>query len=173
MSEIKWLVRAGEEGYLINEFARGFIAIGWHALGALSPATSEEEIRDRYICTYPDESPSRVGNAIAMICKFRFTLGMNQKIVTYDRQQREYLIGAITSDYYHDVNKISEAISDYPHFRDVNWQGRVSRDVLSAASKYSLGSSLTLFSANEEVSTELLSHVGAPATPENSDVDDD
>ena len=29
MAEIKWLVRAGEDGYLIDEFARGFVAIGW------------------------------------------------------------------------------------------------------------------------------------------------
>ncbi len=172
MSEVMWLVRAGEEGYLISEFARGFIAIGWHELGDLSAATSEEEIRERYIRTYPDENPSKAGNAVAMICKFRFALGMNQKIVTYDRQQREYFIGNIAGDYYHNTDEISNAISNYAHLRRVHWLGRVSRDLLSAPSRNSLGSSLTLFSVNEEVSTELLSHLGEPTTPENSEVGD-
>ena len=36
MAESMWMVRAGRDGYLIDEFARGFIAIGWHELGDLS-----------------------------------------------------------------------------------------------------------------------------------------
>ena len=173
MSEIKWLVRAGRGGHLIEEFARGFIAIGWHELGDLSTVSSQEEVRERYNRAYPDENPSKSGNAVAMIYKFRCKLEVDQMVATPDSQKREFLIGKITSEYYHDANKISQAISDYPHFRDVNWLGRVRRDALSVTSRNSLDSIATLFSVNDEVSTELLSLLDEPSTPESSGVDDD
>ncbi len=172
MAEIKWLVRAGKDGYLIEEFVRGFIAIGWHELGDLSTVTSREEVRERYNRAYPDERPGRAALAVSMIYKFRFVLEVNQKVVTYDPQRREYRIGSITSDYYHDTDEIAEEISDYAHLRRVDWEGSVSRDMLSVSSRNSLGGIQTLFSVNEEVSTELLSHLGEPTTPENTEVDD-
>ena len=173
MAETMWMVRAGEDGYLIEEFDRGcIIAIGWHKIGDLSAVTSEEEIRERYNHEYPDAKPVKARLAVSMICRFRFILEKNQKIVTYDPQKRDYLIGNITSDYYHNTDEISEAISNYAHLRRVDWLGRVSRDVLSVSSRNSLGSSLTLFSVNEEVSAELLSHVGKPAIPESVEEDD-
>ena len=168
MPEIKWMVRAGEGSYLIDEFARGFIAVGWYELGDLSTVTSQDEIRERYDRAYPDDSPGRVRNAVAMIYKFCCEFEVSQRVVTYDSQNREYLIGCITSDYYHDM----EEIADYPHLRTVNWEGRVSRVALSVSSRNSLGGIQTLFSVNEEVSTELLSHLGEPATPENTEEDD-
>ena len=67
MAEIMWLVRAGEGSYLIDEFARGFIAIGWYELGDLSMVTPQDEIRERCDRAYPDDSPGRVRNAVAMI----------------------------------------------------------------------------------------------------------
>ena len=172
MAEIMWMVRAGKDGYLIEQFARGFVAIGWHELGDLGAVTSQEEIRERYNCAYPDESPGKAALAVSMIYKFRCKLKINQKVVTYDPQKREYLIGNITSDYYHDTDEIAETISDYAHLRKVDWEDSVSRDVLSVSARNSLGSIQTLFSVNEEVSTELLSHLGKPTTPEDIGVDD-
>ena len=172
MAGIKWLVRAGKDGYLIEEFARGFIAIGWHELGDLNSVTSQEEIKERYNRAYPDERPGKARLAVSMIYKFLCKLEVNQKVVTYDPQRREYLIGNITSDYYHDTNEIAEEISDYAHLRKVDWEGSVSRDALSVSSRNSLGSIQTLFSVNEEVSTELLSHLQEPTTLESTEVDD-
>lgn len=172
MAETMWMVRAGEDGYLIEEFDRGcIIAIGWHKIGDLSAVTSEEEIRERYNQEYPDDKPVKARLAVSMICRFRFILEKNQKIVTYDPQKREYLIGNITSDYYHNTDEISETISNYAHLRKVDWLGRVSREVLSVSSRNSLGSSLTLFSVNEKVSAELLSYIGKLATPEGIEED--
>ena len=173
MAETMWMVRAGEDGYLIEEFDRGcIIAIGWHKIGDLSAVTSEEEISELYDRAYPDAKPVKARLAVSMICRFRFILEKNEKIVTYNPQQREYFVGTITSDYYHNTDEISEAISNYAHLRRVDWLGRVSRDVLSVSSRNSLGSSLTLFSVNEEVSAELLSHIGKAATPESIEEDD-
>ena len=148
MSEIKWMARAGPVAALIEEFARGFIAIGWHELGDLSAVTSQEEIRERYNSAYPDEKSGKVGNAVAMIYKFRCKLEVDQKVVTYDSQSREYLIGSLSSDYYYDTDEIP----DYPHLRRVDWLGRVRRDALSVPSRNSM-----LFSVNEEVSRIIIS----------------
>ena len=168
-----WMVRAGQGGYLIEEFVtRELIAIGWHKLGDLSTVISQEEIRERYDRAYPNERPGRAAHAVSMIYKFRSILDANQKVVTYDRQNRKYLIGRITSDYYYDTDEIAEEISDYAHLRKVDWKGSVSRDVLSISSRNSLGGIQTLFSVNEEVSTELLSHLGEPTSPENTEEDD-
>ncbi len=169
MPEIKWMVRAGEGSYLIDEFARGFIAIGWYELGDLSAVTSPDEIRERYDRAYPDERQGRAPHDVSMIYKFRSTLEADQKVVTYDRQNREYLIGRITSDYYYDADEIA----DYPHLRRVDWLGRVSRDVLSVSSRNSLGGIQTLFSVNEEVSAELLSHLGELTSSEDTEEGDD
>lgn len=152
MVETMWMVRAGEGGYLIEEFVDGgVIAIGWHKLGDLSEVNSQEKIRELYNHKYPDEKPAKVPNAVAMIYKFCFALEKDQKVVTYDSQNREYLIGSITSNYDYDTNKIA----DYPHLRKVNWlPDRISRDALSVSSRNSLGGIQTLFSVNEEVSAE-------------------
>jgi restriction system protein len=167
---IKWMVRAGEKGYLMGEFERGgFIAIGWHELGDLSSISSKDELKEHYERTYPNENSNKVGSAVGVIYKFRYELEVGNKVITYNPQTREYMIGTIESDYYYgtDDDEINPEISDYIHFRRVNWEGNVSRDKLSVASRYSLGSGKTLFSVNEEVSTELLSLLD-----NNGDIDD-
>ena len=156
MAESMWMVRAGRDGYLIDEFARGFIAIGWHELGDLSSISSQDEIRERYEREFPDANPAKAANAVAMVYKFRCVLKVKDKVVTYNPQTREYMIGTIAGDYDYNTNKIDGGISDYVHLRKVDWIGKISRDVLSASSRSSLGGILTLFSVNEEVSTELL-----------------
>lgn len=174
MAEIMWMVRAGEDGSLIKEFVdHGYVAIGWHGLGDLGAVTSQEKIRELYDHTYPDEKPFKAKLAVTMICRFRFTLEKDQGVVTYDPQKREYLIGKIASGYNYVASETSETISYFPHLRKVEWkQDRVSRDMLSVSSRNSLGNSQTLFSVNEHVSTELLSHLGKPATPQDIELDD-
>lgn len=56
------------------------------------------------------------------------------------------MVGKIASDYYFKVG----VIPDYPHLRDVSWQDRVSRDVLTVGTRNSLGSTLSLFSISPE-----------------------
>ena len=112
-----WMVRAGEGGYLIDEFTRGFIAIGWHELGDLSSISSIDELRELYQRTYPDENPNRVGSAVGVIYKFRCELEVEDKVVTYNPQAREYMIGTLAGDYYYNPDEIDDEISDYVHLR--------------------------------------------------------
>lgn len=160
MAETMWMVRAGEGAYLIEEFARGYVVLGWPEVGDLTKAKTQEDIRAMYNQANPDSHPSKAANAAAMLYKFRFLFDTGTKVVTYDPDAREYLIGNIASDYYYNPGDIE----DYPHFRKVDWRGRVSRDQLSVAARNTLGSTLTLFSINEEVTAELLAGLSGQET---------
>src|SRR5438105_3596530 len=112
-----WMIRAGEGGYAIEDFAKGFAAIGWKELGDLSRVTSREAIRALYVQAYPDAKPGRASNAVAMIFKFRSTLQLKDGVVSYDPAKREYLVGSVDSDYFYDPQQIE----DLPHLRKIKW----------------------------------------------------
>ncbi|TXT17383.1 MAG: restriction endonuclease, partial [Planctomycetota bacterium] len=155
-----WMVRAGEGGEVIDDFARGFVALGWRELSDLSNATSRETIRAMYLHAFPGHKAGKSFGAIAMLFKFRSVLRQGDKVVSYDPRSREYLVGTIDSDYFYDLAPIPE----YPHLRKVSWEGRVSRDKLPVASRNSLGGALTLFAVDDEVWTSIVSALGADAT---------
>jgi restriction system protein len=86
-----------------------------------------------------------------MAFKFRKIMAPGDRVVTYDPERREYLVGSIEGEYRYEPG----VIPDYNHVRKVRWLGRVSRDALSTASKNTLGSTLTIFEPGEEVLQEL------------------
>jgi len=155
------MVRAGEQGYLFDEFARGFVGIGWNDLGDLNRITSQEEIRRTYDPAYQHENPAKAPNAVAMIWKFYSQLSEGDGVVTYNPTKRIYLVGTIASNYLYETDHT------YHHLRRVEWTGEIKRDVLAAASRNSLGSLSTLFSINDEVWTDIQSALsGRPIIPE-------
>jgi restriction system protein len=158
-----WMVRA-EGGELLSVFRRGYVAIGWFEVGDLTELSSREAIRDRYDKSFADDSPVKAANAAGMLLKFRSLMERGDEIVTYDPQQRQYLLGKLTSDYRYDPSLIDKK---YPHVRTVEWFGRADRDKLTASTRNTLGSTLTVFSVNEDAAMELLdaSEVGDRTTP--------
>jgi restriction system protein len=142
-----WMIRAGEGGYLIKDFAKGFVAVGWRALGDMSKITDLETIRKKYLQAYPDAKPGEIPNQVAMFYKFRSVIQVGDKVITYDVDNREYSIGVIESDYFYKAGEVT----DYSHLRKVKWEGKVSRDLLSATSRNVLGGALTLFAVNQDV----------------------
>ena len=145
MSEV-WMVRAGERGRLFEEFEKGYVAIGWQDMGDMSLIASQEEMRRAYVLAYPDNKPGSVGNAAAMAYKFAKVFAKGDKVITYNPEERKYLVGEITGDYAYQPN----VVGDYPHLREVKWVGRVDRDVLPSTTRNALGSTLTLFSVSAE-----------------------
>lgn len=147
-----WMIRAGERGYLLDEFKRfQVVGIRWNKIGDLTSIDSLEKIREMYEKAYPDDRPGTVASSATMIYKFRAILKVGDKVVTYDSIARQYLIGSITSDYFYKPNQIQ----DCNHLRSVKWEGRINRDSLSASSRNSLGGISTLFSINEDVWTNI------------------
>jgi restriction system protein len=142
-----WMIRAGEGGHVVEDFAKGFAAIGWDDITDLSQASTREAIRALYTQAYPDSNPGKAANAVGVIFKFRTTLKRGDRVVTYDPAKREYLVGTVDGDYFYDPKRIA----GYPHLRKVKWEGRVSRDHLPVSSRNSLGSTLTMFAVDDEV----------------------
>jgi len=150
-----WMVRAGEGGYLFDEFrTQNLISIGWNDIGDLTGVSSHDEVRDLYLQSYPTENPTqnqaRFCNAVAMIYKFRAILKLGDKVTTYNPNSREYLVGTIKGDYEYVPTQ------EYHHTRSVEWIRTVERDALKAASRNTLGSTLTLFQLNEDAADDLL-----------------
>jgi restriction system protein len=159
------MVRAGEGGYLADEFfERGFISIGWNDVGDLTSAATADDVRAAYTKAYPGAKPGEIGNAVAMIQKFRLVLKPSDHVVSYDPSRREYLVGKIVGDY---TFKPGE-IKDHSNLRKVEWIGRVLRDRLSVPSRNTLGSTLALFSLPVDVWNDIWAKLRSDTPPQGT-----
>jgi predicted Mrr-cat superfamily restriction endonuclease len=50
-----WMIRAGESGRYVDEFAKGYVAVGWQELGDMSSFNDKEEMLLYYLESYPHE----------------------------------------------------------------------------------------------------------------------
>jgi restriction system protein len=155
------MVRAGEGGHLIEEFAGGIVTVGWHETLELNDH-SQRDLRLRLAKVYPDSKPGTVQNIASVLWRFSHEVKVGDNVVTYDPTKREYLLGEVTGDYRYDGKRAPR----HAHLREVKWLHRVSRDVLSVATRNSLGSTLTLFLVPEEAAAELHGAVNRKAPPE-------
>jgi restriction system protein len=144
------MVRAGGGSVFAENFEeKNCVAIGWD-MGDLSRVSDEGSLRRLFEEKYPEGMHN---NAFHQVKRFIFELKKGDSVVTYNSGTREYLIGEIVSDYRYDPQKIDE---EFPNLREVQWlDRRVSRDDLSTATAYSLGSILTLFKLSDEVWEEI------------------
>lgn len=161
VSDTMWMVRS-ESGALIEQFLRGSVAVGWYLVGDLTSAGSREEIRTRYESAFPEDSPGKAANAIGVLYKFRSTFKTNDKVVTYDPGTRQYHVGDLVSEYRFSPSEVG---AEWPHVRTVKWIGSLSRDDLSPSTRNTLGSTLTIFSVNEDAAAELVAVLGGAAKP--------
>lgn len=137
-------------------------------MGDLSSATSAAEIRERLHAAYPDARPGWANVAAGMLTKFRLAIQPGDRVTSYDRARREYLIGTVRGPYRFDP----EPFEGYPHVREVAWEARVSRSGLSPAARNTLGSTLTLFEPGEEVLSEMeTARRGFQHPPDNEEVE--
>jgi len=84
------------------------------------------------------------------------------EVVTYDPDERRYHLGEIISDYRFSSHEVGD---EWPHVRSVKWLGNLSRDDLSPSTRNTLGSTLTLFSVNEDAAAELTAVLAGAARP--------
>ncbi|HYF69271.1 MAG TPA: restriction endonuclease [Ohtaekwangia sp.] len=146
-----WMVRAGEGAYLAEEFEKEkIVSIGWKHLGDLSNVGDIETLRTLYRKTYPDHKSGKMVLTAGQIFRFKNEFKVGDYVVTYNAQERKYLLGTIESDY-HYVPKNTE----HPNQRKVRWLKKIDRDGLSTATKNSLGSIMTIFQIDADVLDEL------------------
>jgi len=151
-SKTTWMVRAGEGGYLFEEFkARSLVAIGWTAMGDMSPLKTREQFVAAVTKHYPDSRKMQIAISAGQAFRFVREMKVGDRVLTYDPARREYLVGEVGGDYVYDP--AAEAIG--PQTRKVRWDGEVKRDALSVATRNSLGAIATMFQLPPEAADEI------------------
>jgi len=169
-----WMVRAGEGAALIDRFKNEKrIVIGWE-IGDISHIQDATEIKKLVRNKFPEKKTSQIGMAASQISRFRFEFQKGDNVVSYDPQNRIYLVGEITSDYFFDDKFYPENPLEYCDNRKVNWIGEVNRDDLSTSTKNTLGAISTIFEINPEAANEILNALkGEKAPEETHETEDD
>ncbi len=151
-----WMVRAGEGAFLIDKFKNeNRVVIGW-SIGDLTNIKSADEIKQLIRDKYPEQKLGNINISASQVSKFRFEFKIGDNVVSYDPQNRIYLVGEIISDYIYDEKFYPEDPLEYSDTRNVKWLGEVRRDVLSTSTKNTLGAISTIFEINPNAAKEIL-----------------
>ena len=163
-----WMVRAGKDAFLINDFKeQNKVAIGWN-LGDLTNKSSED-IKSLVNEIYKNNSKQQNSKIYSQEIRFRFDIKEGDYVLSYDPSTRNYLIGKISSDYYFSEKFIEE----YTDIRDVKWLGEVPRDKLKVSTKNTLGAISTLFNINETAKKDILNVFENKESSDEEEEEDD
>jgi len=166
-----WMVRAGDNNELIPEWlSKGVVSIGWGELGNPLSIMSREKLLQKANNEYKDEKPGTRIQWASQVWKFSHDINVGDRVVTYAKDSREYLIGKVISKYEYNPSVISDY---YPNIIKVEWDPkRISRDILSQGAKNSLGGISTVFNISQwgnEVEGLL---AGNPILIENDEIEE-
>ena len=135
-----WMVRAGENAFLIDVFKEnGLVAIGW-GLGDLKNKL-KKDIEDLANGKYPNKTKNQKSAIVSQEYRFCREIKQNDYVLSYDSSTRKYILGKIKSDYYYpDIISRNLDDDDYSDVRDVEWLGEIPRDNLNVSTKKYFGS---------------------------------
>ncbi|HHQ6632560.1 TPA: restriction endonuclease [Serratia fonticola] len=155
MGNRMWMIR-GDGGKLYDDFRdRQIVGIGWSQLAPLvKPGLSRAQL----LALYQEADPlSKLGTArsgASQVWRFVNEIQKDDWVITYSPANRTYLLGKVISDFQYHPEWVEEGMGIA---RQVKWNGEeIDRDRLSAATKNTLGSTLTVFQLPEYALEELL-----------------
>lgn len=156
-----WMVRAGENAFLIDDFKDlNIVAIGWE-IGDLS-GKNPDEIKYLMKKMYLEANVTSLALKSAQVIKFVCEFEIGDYVISYNPEKRNYLVGKITSDYYYSEKlsqKYNRGKEFYHHFRDVEWIGETNRDNLRDVSLKPLKSVMTIFNLNDSAKNDILYNI--------------
>lgn len=165
-----WMVRAGKNAVLIDDFKeKNLVAIGWD-LGNLK-GKSKEEIKHIVFEKFPYNNKNQNAIIASQVYKFASDVKIGDYVLSYNPSTRNYLLGEITSGYiYSDVLSKYFEDDDYSDVRNVKWIDEIPRDKLKVQTKNTLGAISTLFYINENAQKDILNiHKGESIEEEEDD----
>jgi len=146
-----WMVRAGRDAIFIDEFRdRNRVSIGWSALGPLTDYATREDLARGVAKHWPDWHRQAQAMATGQVWRFKAEIQPGDTVVTYDPSLRSYLVGEVVGAYLFDPSS-----QEQPNVLPVKWSGDVSRDLLSATTKNSLGAISTIFLIPPDAAADL------------------
>lgn len=152
---VMWMIR-GDGGRLYDDFRdRNLAAIGWAVLAPeAKPGVSRKALIQAYKNLQPGIKDGTAVSGASQVYRFVNEINTGDTVVTYSPANRTYLVGRFTGasqyrpDLGDDVMSLARPVEWYPL--------EVDRDQLTAASRNSLGSTLTVFNVAEDAQKELL-----------------
>ena len=146
-----WMVRAGRDAMFIDDFRdKGRVSIGWSALGPLDGYLTRDDLSRGVTKRWPEWQKQAQAMATGQVWRFKSEIQTGDTVVTYDPSLRSYLVGEVTGSYTFDPSG-----AEQPNVLPVIWKGEVSRDLLSATTKNSLGAISTIFLIPPEAAADL------------------
>lgn len=143
-----WMVRAGDDNELVPVWKeQEVVSIGWPHLGNPYSYKNREELIYKATKIYSEEKPATCRAWANQVWRFSNDVKKGDRVLTYSKDKREYLIGTVTSSF--EFNKVIVS-QDYPNVLHVKWEEKlIPRDLLSQGAKNSLGSTLTVFRVDD------------------------
>ncbi len=169
-----WMIRAGRDAYLLNDFiTKNIVAFGWD-LGDLTDK-SKEEIWKLVEEVYPNNKSQTNSIIVSQEIKFRDTIRKGDYVITSNPNKKSYYLGEITSDYQYLNEKVivEEWDDGYDEIREVNWFAEIDKSDLKDSTQNTLGSVLGLFNINDDAKEDILnacSILEEKVNPENIEV---
>ncbi|MCU0926983.1 MAG: restriction endonuclease [Hydrogenophaga sp.] len=147
-----WMVRAGEGGFRFEDFKTdSLVSIGWHEVGDMARLKTRADFTRAMEQHLPGAKAGQVAASAGQTYRFVREIGLGDRVVSYDRSERIYLVGEVIGGYEYRPERSAE----HPNIRRVRWQGQVARDALSVSARNSLGSISTLFLVAAPVAAEI------------------
>lgn len=146
-----WMIRAGHNGvYASDWFEKGCVGVGWDFGAGDISALTYEQIFDTYSAANPLFSKNKIASGASQVYHFGHDVVEGTTVVMYDVANRIYRVGTVAGpcNYSPDADGLA-------YWRKVKWHGAAKRDDLSLASRNSLGSTLTVFTINDNVMADL------------------
>lgn len=159
-----WMVRAGDNNELIPQWQSKQVAsIGWADLGNPKSFQFKEKLVEKAHSVYADKKPGTRLSWAGQVWRFYSEIEVNDRVITYSKETREYLLGTVTKAYEYRPDIIDPY---YPNVISVSWENkRISRDILSQGAKNSLGGILTIFRV-DDWGQELLGLLAGASDPQ-------
>ncbi|ECF6041132.1 restriction endonuclease [Salmonella enterica] len=146
----------GDGGKLYDDFRdKQVVAIGW---SQFAPHVKQGLSRSQLLALHQELEPQvKLGSArsgTSQIWRFVNEIQKDDWVITYSPANRTYLLGKVVSDFEFHQEWLDDGMGIV---RRVKWNAEeVDRDNLSAATKNTLGSTLTVFQLPDYAVTELL-----------------
>ncbi len=145
------MVRA-EGGSFVEAFIeKGVVAMSFGVFSDFDKVTTKATAIKLFHAAYPDYSKGKAGINGGQLYRFLHEIKVNDRVVTYNPSRRVYHVGTVAGEHVYDPNVIPEL----PCCRTVNWEGEVSRDLLSVPTKNTLGAISTLFLLSDTAAAEI------------------
>ena len=155
-----WMIRAGQNGIVIDRFLNEGVAyLGW-GVGAITPSDANTNIRQRLRESYPHENPGAIPNIIGMLRRFSCEVRIGDTFISYDPQSRLYHVGAVRSDVKHQIVVWVDLATGgdfdgYGYVRRTDWLFAVSRDALSIGARNALNPQLSHYRISDAAGAEI------------------